>query len=219
MSLYRQEIFGPVLACVRVNNFADAVRLINSHEYANGVSCYTRDGHVAREFARRIEVGMVGINVPIPVPMAWHGFGGWKNSLFGDLNMYGHEGIRFYTRQKSIMHHATLAGEHRERPRVRHSIVVVNSTDALRKATVVSGSGHHRSASVRSVRGGARGRRNVSSARRAASSSPGKATRGARTSRPTGRCLGMSSRPLPPARRGALVRSTNPGHPASIGRE
>jgi malonate-semialdehyde dehydrogenase (acetylating) / methylmalonate-semialdehyde dehydrogenase len=103
MDLYRQEIFGPVLACVRVNNFADAVRLINSHEYANGVSCYTRDGHVAREFARRIEVGMVGINVPIPVPMAWHGFGGWKNSLFGDLHVYGREGIQFYTRQKSIM--------------------------------------------------------------------------------------------------------------------
>jgi malonate-semialdehyde dehydrogenase (acetylating) / methylmalonate-semialdehyde dehydrogenase len=103
MSLYRQEIFGPVLACVRVKNFADAVRLVNSHEYANGVSCYTRDGHIAREFARRIDVGMVGINVPIPVPMAWHGFGGWKNSLFGDLHVYGHEGIRFYTRQKSIM--------------------------------------------------------------------------------------------------------------------
>jgi len=103
MALYREEIFGPVLACVRVKDFSEAVRLINSHEYANGVSCYTRDGHVAREFARRIEVGMVGINVPIPVPMAWHGFGGWKSSLFGDLHVYGQEGIRFYTRQKSIM--------------------------------------------------------------------------------------------------------------------
>ena len=103
MDIYRQEIFGPVLACVRVKDFAEAVKLINSHEYANGVSCYTRDGHIAREFARRIEVGMVGINVPIPVPMAWHGFGGWKSSLFGDMHVYGQEGIRFYTRQKSIM--------------------------------------------------------------------------------------------------------------------
>jgi malonate-semialdehyde dehydrogenase (acetylating) / methylmalonate-semialdehyde dehydrogenase len=103
MKVYREEIFGPVLACVRVKTFADAIRLVNSHEYANGVSCYTRDGHIAREFARRIEVGMVGINVPIPVPMAWHGFGGWKSSLFGDLHVYGQEGIRFYTRQKSIM--------------------------------------------------------------------------------------------------------------------
>lgn len=103
MKIYREEIFGPVLACVRVNDFAEAVRLINSHEFANGVSCYTRDGHIAREFARRIEVGMVGINVPIPVPMAWHGFGGWKSSLFGDTHVYGQEGIRFYTRQKSIM--------------------------------------------------------------------------------------------------------------------
>jgi malonate-semialdehyde dehydrogenase (acetylating) / methylmalonate-semialdehyde dehydrogenase len=103
MNIYREEIFGPVLACVRVKDFAEAVHLINSHEYANGVSCYTRDGHIAREFARNIEVGMVGINVPIPVPMAWHGFGGWKNSLFGDTHVYGQEGIRFYTRQKSIM--------------------------------------------------------------------------------------------------------------------
>ncbi|WP_129778110.1 CoA-acylating methylmalonate-semialdehyde dehydrogenase [Peristeroidobacter soli] len=103
MKIYREEIFGPVLACVRVKDFAEAVRLINAHEFANGVSCYTRDGHVAREFARRIEVGMVGINVPIPVPMAWHGFGGWKSSLFGDTHVYGQEGIRFYTRQKSIM--------------------------------------------------------------------------------------------------------------------
>lgn len=103
MKIYREEIFGPVLACVRVKDFSEAVRLVNSHEFANGVSCYTRDGHIAREFARRIEVGMVGINVPIPVPMAWHGFGGWKSSLFGDTHVYGQEGIRFYTRQKSIM--------------------------------------------------------------------------------------------------------------------
>jgi malonate-semialdehyde dehydrogenase (acetylating)/methylmalonate-semialdehyde dehydrogenase len=103
MSIYREEIFGPVLSCVRVPDLAAAVKLVNDHEYGNGVACYTRDGNVAREFSRRIEVGMVGINVPIPVPMAWHGFGGWKRSMFGDMHAYGEEGVRFYTRQKSIM--------------------------------------------------------------------------------------------------------------------
>ncbi|GGD81321.1 CoA-acylating methylmalonate-semialdehyde dehydrogenase [Caballeronia grimmiae] len=103
MRIYKEEIFGPVLACVRVKDFAEAVDLVNAHEFGNGVACYTRDGHVAREFGRRIEVGMVGINVPIPVPMAWHGFGGWKRSLFGDMHAYGEEGVRFYTKQKSIM--------------------------------------------------------------------------------------------------------------------
>lgn len=103
MSIYKEEIFGPVLACLRVKDFAEAVQLINDHEFGNGVSCYTRDGHVAREFGRRIQVGMVGINVPIPVPMAWHGFGGWKKSLFGDMHAFGEEGVRFYTKQKSIM--------------------------------------------------------------------------------------------------------------------
>ena len=103
MRIYKEEIFGPVLGCVRVKDFAEAVDLINAHEFGNGVSCYTRDGNVAREFSRRIQVGMVGINVPIPVPMAWHGFGGWKKSLFGDMHAYGEEGVRFYTKQKSIM--------------------------------------------------------------------------------------------------------------------
>jgi malonate-semialdehyde dehydrogenase (acetylating) / methylmalonate-semialdehyde dehydrogenase len=103
MRIYKEEIFGPVLCCVRVADFSAAVKLINAHEFGNGVACYTRDGHIAREFGRRIQVGMVGINVPIPVPMAWHGFGGWKNSLFGDMHAYGTEGVRFYTRQKSIM--------------------------------------------------------------------------------------------------------------------
>jgi len=103
MRIYREEIFGPVLCCVRVPDFASAVELINRHEFGNGTSCFTRDGQVAREFARRIQVGMVGINVPIPVPMAWHGFGGWKRSLFGDMHAYGSEGVRFYTRQKSVM--------------------------------------------------------------------------------------------------------------------
>ena len=103
MSVYREEIFGPVLVCVRVPDIATAIELINKHEFGNGVSCFTESGTVAREFGRRIEVGMVGINVPIPVPMAWHGFGGWKRSMFGDTHAYGEEGVRFYTRQKSIM--------------------------------------------------------------------------------------------------------------------
>ncbi len=103
MRIYKEEIFGPVLSCVRVPDLKEAVDLINAHEFGNGVSCFTRDGNVAREFSRRIQVGMVGINVPIPVPMAWHGFGGWKRSLFGDMHAYGEEGVRFYTKQKSIM--------------------------------------------------------------------------------------------------------------------
>ena len=103
MRIYKEEIFGPVLACVRVPDMATALQLINDHEFGNGVSCFTRDGNVAREFSRQVQVGMVGINVPIPVPMAWHGFGGWKRSLFGDMHAYGEEGVRFYTKQKSVM--------------------------------------------------------------------------------------------------------------------
>jgi malonate-semialdehyde dehydrogenase (acetylating)/methylmalonate-semialdehyde dehydrogenase len=103
MSIYKEEIFGPVLSVVRVENFQDAIELVNSHEYGNGVACYTSDGGTAREFSRRIRAGMVGINVPIPVPMAFHSFGGWKRSLFGDQHIYGEEGVRFYTRYKSIM--------------------------------------------------------------------------------------------------------------------
>ena len=103
MSIYQQAIFGPVLCIVRVPDFASAVALINAHEFGNGVSCFTSDGGVARAFARSIKVGMVGINVPIPVPMAWHSFGGWKRSLFGDHHAYGEEGIRFYSRYKSVM--------------------------------------------------------------------------------------------------------------------
>jgi malonate-semialdehyde dehydrogenase (acetylating)/methylmalonate-semialdehyde dehydrogenase len=103
MKIYKEEIFGPVLCIVRVPDFATAVELINAHEFGNGVSLFTSDGNTAREFSRRIEVGMVGINVPIPVPMAWHSFGGWKRSLFGDSHAYGEEGVRFYTRYKSVM--------------------------------------------------------------------------------------------------------------------
>ena len=103
MRIYREEIFGPVLVCVRVPDFAAALALVNAHEFGNGVACFTSDGGTAREFARRVQVGMVGINVPIPVPMAWQGFGGWKKSLFGDMHAYGEEGVRFYTKQKSVM--------------------------------------------------------------------------------------------------------------------
>ncbi len=103
MKIYQEEIFGPVLGCVRVDTLEDAIELINNHQFGNGVSCYTQNGNTARLFGRQIEVGMVGINVPIPVPMAWQGFGGWKQSLFGDMHAYGEEGVRFYTKQKSIM--------------------------------------------------------------------------------------------------------------------
>ena len=102
MSIYREEIFGPVLAITRAPDYATAARLINEHEYGNGTAIFTRDGDAAREFAHGIEVGMVGINVPIPVPMAFHSFGGWKASLFGDHAMHGPEGVRFYTRLKTI---------------------------------------------------------------------------------------------------------------------
>ena len=103
MRIYREEIFGPVLSVVRVPDLAAAVELIGRHELGNGVACYTADGRTARDFARRVSAGMVGINVPIPVPMAFHSFGGWKRSLFGDHHMYGEEGVRFYTRYKSVM--------------------------------------------------------------------------------------------------------------------
>ncbi|MBA3518972.1 MAG: CoA-acylating methylmalonate-semialdehyde dehydrogenase [Rhizobiales bacterium] len=102
MSIYREEIFGPVLSVVRAENYDHAVDLINAHEYGNGTAIFTRDGDAARSFADRIEVGMVGINVPIPVPVAYHSFGGWKRSLFGDHAIYGPEGVRFYTRLKTI---------------------------------------------------------------------------------------------------------------------
>jgi malonate-semialdehyde dehydrogenase (acetylating)/methylmalonate-semialdehyde dehydrogenase len=110
MRIYREEIFGPVLSIVRVPDFAAAIELVNSHEYGNGVACYTNDGGVAREFARRIKAGMVGINVPIPVPLAFYSFGGWKRSLFGDHHIYGEEGVRFYTRYKSVMQRWPNAG-------------------------------------------------------------------------------------------------------------
>ena len=102
MTIYKQEIFGPVLSVVRAESYDEAADLVNSHEYGNGTAIFTRDGDTARAFADRIEVGMVGINVPIPVPVAYHSFGGWKRSLFGDHAVYGPEGVRFYTRIKTV---------------------------------------------------------------------------------------------------------------------
>jgi malonate-semialdehyde dehydrogenase (acetylating)/methylmalonate-semialdehyde dehydrogenase len=102
MQSYRDEIFGPVLQIVRVADFDEAVSLATRHQYGNGTAIFTRNGHAAREFAARVEAGMVGINVPIPVPVSYHSFGGWKRSGFGDLNQYGMDGIRFYTRTKTV---------------------------------------------------------------------------------------------------------------------
>jgi malonate-semialdehyde dehydrogenase (acetylating)/methylmalonate-semialdehyde dehydrogenase len=102
MTIYKDEIFGPVLSVVRAKTYDEAVDLIHSHPYANGTAIFTRDGDAAREFADKIEVGMVGINVPIPVPVAYHSFGGWKRSIFGDHAIYGPEGVHFYTRLKTV---------------------------------------------------------------------------------------------------------------------
>jgi len=102
MKIYKEEIFGPVLSVVRVNDFESAVKLVNNHEFGNGTSIYTRDGDIGRTYANKIQVGMVGVNIPIPVPMAFHSFGGWKRSLFGDQHMHGPEGVRFYTKLKTI---------------------------------------------------------------------------------------------------------------------
>ena len=102
MRIYKEEIFGPVLSVVRVKNFNEALKLVNDHEFGNGASIFTRDGDVGRTFSSKVKIGMVGINIPIPVPMAFHSFGGWKRSLFGDQHMHGPEGVRFYTKLKTI---------------------------------------------------------------------------------------------------------------------
>ena len=102
MSIYREEIFGPVLCVLRVDSLADAIAMINANPYANGAAVFTRSGHAARRFQQDVEIGMAGINVPIPVPMAFYSFGGWRNSLFGDLNVHGTDGVRFYTRLKTV---------------------------------------------------------------------------------------------------------------------
>jgi malonate-semialdehyde dehydrogenase (acetylating)/methylmalonate-semialdehyde dehydrogenase len=102
MRIYQEEIFGPVLCVVRARTFDEALELADRHPFGNGVSIYTRDGDAAREFVSRVQVGMVGVNVPIPVPMAFYSFGGWKQSAFGDLNQHGMDGVRFYTRLKAV---------------------------------------------------------------------------------------------------------------------
>ena len=102
MRIYKEEIFGPVLSVVRAKNYDEALTLVNEHEFGNGVSIFTRDGDVGRSFSSKAKIGMVGINIPIPVPMAFHSFGGWKRSLFGDQHMHGPEGVRFYTKLKTI---------------------------------------------------------------------------------------------------------------------
>jgi malonate-semialdehyde dehydrogenase (acetylating)/methylmalonate-semialdehyde dehydrogenase len=102
MRIYKEEIFGPVLSVVRAPDYDAAVQMVNEHEFGNGVAIFTRDGDAAREFANRVEIGMVGVNVPIPVPVAYHSFGGWKRSLFGDHAMHGMEGVRFYTKLKTV---------------------------------------------------------------------------------------------------------------------
>jgi malonate-semialdehyde dehydrogenase (acetylating)/methylmalonate-semialdehyde dehydrogenase len=102
MSVYTDEIFGPVLSVVRADTYREAVELVNANQYGNGTAIFTRDGGAARQFQFDVEVGMVGINVPIPVPVAYYSFGGWKASLFGDTHMYGPEGVNFYTRGKVV---------------------------------------------------------------------------------------------------------------------
>jgi malonate-semialdehyde dehydrogenase (acetylating)/methylmalonate-semialdehyde dehydrogenase len=102
MSIYTEEIFGPVLCMVRAHDYQEALRLPSEHEYGNGVAIFTRDGDTARDFVSRVQVGMVGVNVPIPVPVAYHTFGGWKRSGFGDLNQHGPASIQFYTKTKTV---------------------------------------------------------------------------------------------------------------------
>jgi malonate-semialdehyde dehydrogenase (acetylating)/methylmalonate-semialdehyde dehydrogenase len=116
MRIYKEEIFGPVLASMRASDFTAALKLVNEHEFGNGVACFNSDGGVAREFAPRVQVGVVGINVPVPVPMAWHGFGAWRKSLFGGMHAYGEEGVRFCTKQR-----ASCSAGRRASPRARSS--------------------------------------------------------------------------------------------------
>jgi malonate-semialdehyde dehydrogenase (acetylating)/methylmalonate-semialdehyde dehydrogenase len=102
MRIYREEIFGPVLCVMRVDTYEQALELVNTHEFGNGTAIFTQDGGAARRYCHDVQAGMVGVNVPIPVPMAFHSFGGWKRSLFGDLHIHGSDGVRFYTRLKTV---------------------------------------------------------------------------------------------------------------------
>ncbi|MEO8875478.1 MAG: aldehyde dehydrogenase family protein, partial [Polyangiaceae bacterium] len=110
MVIYKEEIFGPVLGVVRAKSLEEAMKLINDHEYGNGTCIFTRDGEAARYFSDHILVGMVGVNVPLPVPVSYHSFGGWKRSLFGDLHAYGPDAVRFYTKKKAITQRWPSAG-------------------------------------------------------------------------------------------------------------
>ena len=102
MKSYQNEIFGPVLQVIEVNDFSEAISIINNNEFGNGCCIFTSSGENARIFSEKVEIGMVGVNIPLPVPSSYHSFGGWKNSLFGDLNIYGPDGVRFYTQRKTI---------------------------------------------------------------------------------------------------------------------
>ena len=102
MSIYKNEIFGPVLVMLHANSFEEALALVNQNVYGNGTAIFTRNGYFAREYAQRVQVGMVGINIPIPVPIVSHPFGGWKQSSFGDINMHGMESLHFYTKPKTV---------------------------------------------------------------------------------------------------------------------
>jgi len=122
MRVYKEEIFGPVLGIVRTADFESALGIVNGHECGNGAAIFTRDGDAARTFTERVQAGMVGINVPIPVPMAFHSFGGWKASLFGDHHIHGPEGVRFYTRLKTVTSRwptGVRAGAHYAMPTMR----------------------------------------------------------------------------------------------------
>ena len=118
MDAYRDEIFGPVLTVMRVDTYDEAVKLVNDNPYGNGTAIFTRDGGAARQFQFEVKAGMVGINVPIPVPVAYYSFGGWKASLFGDLHMYGPEGVQFYTRAKIVTSRWPDPGTSQDRPRL-----------------------------------------------------------------------------------------------------
>ena len=113
MEIYKHEIFGPVLSVLRVKTLEEAIAMVNANPYANGAAIFTESGGAARRFENEVSIGMVGVNVPIPVPVAYYSFGGWKNSLFGDLHVHGHEGVKFYTRTKVV----TTRWPHQDTPK------------------------------------------------------------------------------------------------------
>ena len=130
MRIYKEEIFGPVLSVVRAKTYEEGLKLANDHEYGNGVAIFTRDGDAARDFAAKVQVGMVGVNVPIPVPLAYYTFGGWKRSGFGDLNQHGPDSVRFYTKTKTVT--SRWPSRRQGRRRVRHPDDEVIAREARR---------------------------------------------------------------------------------------